>query len=115
LITQFCFPSTLVAVLGLDFKQEAELGVVDGCAGNTAACHAGGLGSIPGPDRPTFRVEKVGFFCNPVSGGLFSSTAMEITKWVKIFPVAQAKVFYILRPGNTAFKEQLKLVNGIER
>jgi hypothetical protein len=29
--------------------------------------------------------------------------------------VEQAKVSYILSPGNTAFKEQLKLVNGFER
>jgi hypothetical protein len=31
------------------------------------------------------------------------------------FAVAQAKVSHILRPRNTAFKEQLKLVNGFER
>jgi hypothetical protein len=29
--------------------------------------------------------------------------------------VAQAKLSHILRPWNTAFKEQLKLVNGFER
>jgi hypothetical protein len=58
----------------------------------------------------------VALFCNPASRGLFSSTAIEIIKWVKIiFAVAQAKVSHILRPGNTAFKEQLKLVNGFER
>jgi hypothetical protein len=54
-------------------------------------------------------------FCNPASGGTFSSTAIEIIKWVKKIAVAQAKVSLILRPGNTAFKEQLKLVNGFER
>jgi hypothetical protein len=42
---------------------------------------------FPVPARPAFRVEK----------WLFS------------------KVSHILRPGNTAFKEQLKLVNGFER
>jgi hypothetical protein len=65
--------------------------------------------------RPTFRVEKVALFYNPASGGSFSSTAIEIIKWVNKFAVAQAKVSHILRPGNTAFKEQLKLVNGYER
>jgi hypothetical protein len=60
-------------------------------------------------------VEKVALFFNPASGGTFSSTAIEIMKWVKKFAVAQAKVSHILRPGNTAFKEQLKLVNGSER
>jgi hypothetical protein len=55
-------------------------------------------------------VEKVALFCNPASGGTFSSTAIEIIKWVKKIAVAQAKVFHILRPGNTAFKEHLKLV-----
>jgi hypothetical protein len=28
---------------------------------------------------------------------------------------SKAKVSHILRPGNTAFKEELKLVNGFER
>jgi hypothetical protein len=28
---------------------------------------------------------------------------------------SKAKVSHILRPGNTAFKGQLKLVNGFER
>jgi hypothetical protein len=60
--------------------------------------------------EPTFRVEKMALFCNPASGGTFSSTAIEIIKWVNFFAVS-----YILRPGNTAFKEQLKLVNGFER
>jgi hypothetical protein len=54
--------------------------------------------------RPTFRVEKVVLFCNPASRSTFSSTAIEIIKWVTFFAVAQAKVFHILRPGYTAFK-----------
>jgi hypothetical protein len=70
---------------------------------------------FPIPARPTFRVEKVALFCNPASGGTFSSTASEIIKWVKKIAVAQAKVSHILRPGNTEFKEQLELVNGFER
>jgi hypothetical protein len=67
------------------------------------------------PARPTFSVEKVALFCNPVSGGTFSSTAIEIIKWVKKIAVVQAKVSHILWPGNTAFKRQLKLVNVFER
>jgi hypothetical protein len=55
-------------------------------------------------------VEKVAPFCNPTSGGTFSSTAIEIIKLVYKLAVAQANVSHILRPGNTAFKEQLKLV-----
>jgi hypothetical protein len=70
---------------------------------------------FPVPARSTFRVEKVALFCNPASGGTFASTAIEIMKWVKKFAVAQAKVSHIFRPRNTAFKEQLKLVNGFER
>jgi hypothetical protein len=66
---------------------------------------------FPVPASPTFGVEKVTFFCNPP----FSSTAIEIIKWVQKFAVGQAKVSHILRPGNTAFKEQPKLVNGFER
>jgi hypothetical protein len=62
--------------------------------------------------RPTFRVEKVALFCNPASGYMFSSTAIEIVKWVKKIAVAQAKVSHILKPENTVFKEQHKLVNG---
>jgi hypothetical protein len=58
-------------------------------------------------------VEKVALFCNPASGGTFSSTVIEIIKWVKKIAVAQAKVSHILRPGNATFKE--KLVNGFER
>jgi hypothetical protein len=52
------------------------------------------------PARPMFRVEKVALFCNPASEGTFSSTAIEIIKWVKKFTVAQAKVSHILRPGS---------------
>jgi hypothetical protein len=48
---------------------------------------------FPVPARPTFRVEKVALFCNPASGGTFSSTAIEIIKWVKKYAVALAKVF----------------------
>jgi hypothetical protein len=48
---------------------------------------------FPVLSRPTFRVEKVALFCNPASGGTFSSTAIEIIKWVNKFAVAQAKVF----------------------
>jgi hypothetical protein len=70
---------------------------------------------FPVPARPMFRVEKVALFCNPASGGRFCSTAIETIKWVKNFAVAQAKVSHILRPGNNAFKEQLKLVDGFER
>jgi hypothetical protein len=60
-------------------------------------------------------VEKLALFCNPAPGGTFSSTAIEIIKWVKKFALAQVKASHSLRPGNTAFKEQLKLVNGLER
>jgi hypothetical protein len=70
---------------------------------------------FPVPARPMFRVVKVSLFCNSASGGTLSSTAIEIIKLVKKIAVAQAKVSHILRPGNTIFKEQLKLVNGFER
>jgi hypothetical protein len=50
---------------------------------------------FPVPARSTFRVEKVALFCNPASGGTFSSTAIEIIKWVKNIAVAQAKVSHI--------------------
>jgi hypothetical protein len=53
---------------------------------------------FPVSDRPTFRAEKVVRFCSPVSGSTFSSTAIEIIKWVKQIDVAQAKVSHILRP-----------------
>jgi hypothetical protein len=68
---------------------------------------------IPVSARPTFSGEKVALFCNPASGGTFSSTAIEIFKYVNFSAVAQAKVSYILRLGNTAFKEQFRLVNGL--
>jgi hypothetical protein len=38
---------------------------------------------------------------NPVT---FSSTAIEIIKWVEKFAVAQAKVTHILRPGKASEK-----------
>jgi hypothetical protein len=44
------------------------------------------------------------FFCNPASGGTFSSTAIEIIKWFKKFAVAHAKVSHILRPGKVSKK-----------
>jgi hypothetical protein len=65
--------------------------------------------------RPSFRVVKVALFCNPASGGTFSSTAIEIIKWVNFFAVVRPKLSHILRPEKTAFKEQLTLVNGFER
>jgi hypothetical protein len=37
-------------------------------------------------------------------GGTFSSTAIEIIKWVKKIAVAQAKVTHILRPGKASEK-----------
>jgi hypothetical protein len=46
----------------------------------------------------------VAFFCNPASGGTFSSTAIEIITWVKKIAVAQAKVTHILRPGKASEK-----------
>jgi hypothetical protein len=41
----------------------------------------------------------VALFCNPASGGTFSSTAIKIIKLIKKIAVAQAKVTHILRPG----------------
>jgi hypothetical protein len=67
------------------------------------------------PDRPTFRVVKVALFCNPASEGTFSSTAIEIIKWVKKFAVAQAKVLPHLEAWEYRIQRQLKLVNGFER
>jgi hypothetical protein len=55
-------------------------GVVDSWASSDAACHAGGLGSIPGPGQTYVWCGKVALFCNPASGGTFSSTAIEIIK-----------------------------------
>jgi hypothetical protein len=48
---------------------------------------------FPVPARPMVRVEKVALFCNLVSGGTFSSTAIEIIKWVNFFAVAHPNVF----------------------
>jgi hypothetical protein len=44
----------------------------------------------------------VALICNPASGGTFSSTAIEIIKWVKKIAVAQAKVSHVLRPGKAS-------------
>jgi hypothetical protein len=46
----------------------------------------------------------VAIFCNPASGDTFSSTAIEIIKWVQKLAVAQAKVTHILRPGKVSEK-----------
>jgi hypothetical protein len=46
----------------------------------------------PVPDRPTISVEKLSLFCNPASGGTFSSTAIEIINRLK-FAVAKVKVY----------------------
>jgi hypothetical protein len=46
----------------------------------------------------------VALFCNPASGVTFSSTAIEIKKWVKKFAVAQVKVTHIWRPGKDSEK-----------
>jgi hypothetical protein len=77
---------------------------VDGRAVSAALATQVALVRFPVPARPTFRVEKVALFCNPASGGTFSSTAIEVIKWVKKIAVAQAKMSHILRPGNTAFE-----------
>jgi hypothetical protein len=61
---------------------------------------------FPVPDRPTFSVEKWLFSVTLRQGGTFSSTAIEIIKWVKFFAVAQAKVIRILRPGKALEKIQ---------
>jgi hypothetical protein len=69
-----------------------------------AACQACGLGSIPGPGQTYVLCGKVALFCNPASEGTFSSTAIEIKKWVWKIAVAQAKVSHILRPGKASEK-----------
>jgi hypothetical protein len=46
----------------------------------------------------------VALFCNPASGGTFSSTAIDIIKWVKKIALAQAKLTHILRPGKASEK-----------
>jgi hypothetical protein len=38
-------------------------------------------------------MEMVALFCDPASGGTFSSTAIEFIKWLRNFSVAQKKVF----------------------
>jgi hypothetical protein len=64
-------------------------GVVDGRASRDAACHAGAGGSgFPVPARPTLSVEKL-LFSVTLLRGTFSSTAIEIVKWVKNFAVAK--------------------------
>jgi hypothetical protein len=60
---------------------------------------------LPVPARPTFSVEKVALFWSPASGGTLLSTAIEIIKWVNKLQLT----------GNSAFLEQIKLVNGLER
>jgi hypothetical protein len=60
--------------------------------------------------KPTFSGEKVALFCDPALGGTFTSTTIEITKWVKKIAAALAKVSHILRPSNTAFKNRLSLL-----
>jgi hypothetical protein len=44
------------------------------------------------PARPTISVEKLALFCNPASGGTFSSNAIEIIRRLKL-AVVKAKVF----------------------
>jgi hypothetical protein len=46
----------------------------------------------------------VALFCNPASGGTFSSTAIEIIKWFEKFAVAQVKVTHIMRTGKASEK-----------
>jgi hypothetical protein len=48
---------------------------------------AGGSRSIPGSGQTYVECGKVALFCNPASAGTFSSTAIEIIKWVNIFAV----------------------------
>jgi hypothetical protein len=45
-----------------------------------------------------------------VSGGRFSSTAIEIIEWGKKIAVAQAKVTHILRPWKASEKELFRQV-----
>jgi hypothetical protein len=61
---------------------------------------------IPVPARPTFRVEIV------AQGARFQALQLGLCNGLKKL---QPKVSHILRPGNTAYKEQLKLVNGFEK
>jgi hypothetical protein len=50
---------------------------------------------FPFPARPMISVEKAALFCNPASGGTFSSTAIEISQNINRskYAVAKAKVF----------------------
>jgi hypothetical protein len=50
---------------------------------------------FPVSARPAFSVEKASLFCNHASAGTFSSAAIEITKWVIFFAVAQANVSHL--------------------
>jgi hypothetical protein len=72
-------------------------------------------------DTPcTLRVEKVALFCNPASGGMFSSTAIEIIKWVKFFAVAgslwklRGRLDFRCRPlpGPESYSEEKKQVGA---
>jgi hypothetical protein len=56
---------------------------------------------------------QVALFCNSASGGTFSSTAIEIIKWVKKFAVAQAKVTHILRPGRRRRRHRKELFRQV--
>jgi hypothetical protein len=70
---------------------------------------------FPVPARPTFTVEKVALFCNPASVGTFSSTAIEIAKWVKKIAVAQAKVFPHLEAWEYRIQRTASACYGFER
>jgi hypothetical protein len=59
---------------------------------------------FPVPSRPSFSVEKWLFSVTLHQGGTFSSTAIEIIKWVEKIAVAQAKVTHILAPGKASEK-----------
>jgi hypothetical protein len=60
---------------------------------------------FPVPARPRFSAEKWLFSVTlRHAGGTFSSTAIEIIKWVKKIDVVQAKVSHILRPGKASEK-----------
>jgi hypothetical protein len=67
-------------------KRAEEEGVVGGLASRDDACRWPWFDSRSRPDLP-FSVEKVALFCNPASEDKFSSTAIEIIKWVKFFAV----------------------------
>jgi hypothetical protein len=96
---------------------------------------------FPIPSRPTFSVKKWLFYVNLRPGDV-ASTAIALYNWIEKLQSqvvcgdlrldclcrpglllgltlkskqSKAKVSHLLRPGNTAFKEQLKLVNSFER